>query len=338
MRHWLALLAALVLAACDSAGPRPALLDSRSPPGLAPRFLAPQGWAWGAIQAPGEPELRYGVTAPSGSARLAHVLILPDTDEPAEVWFETAADLSRAGYVVWTLEWESFGGSGRRLPPYDMIHSDTAMAGPLAITALITQVIGPTPGRPLVLMASGDSAAAALTALELGAPADAVIFSAPDRVSAQSLKPWEHVAVRVGLARLPSPDWRPWSRAASALQRPAGADAWRGQLIHNWRLANPDLRQSGVSLGWRAVQGEARRSQGPQGPAARLVLTDRVQSVAVIADCQDEQGCRRVLQPGLGSAPHLAADDVRQAWLGEVIAFLDQQVPSPGGAGAPPIE
>ena len=54
----LALLTAL--GACDVAGERDALADSRPPPGIAPRFLPPDGWAWGVAQPDAMPQVRVG--------------------------------------------------------------------------------------------------------------------------------------------------------------------------------------------------------------------------------------------------------------------------------------
>ncbi|MDP1643012.1 MAG: hypothetical protein Q8L59_12590 [Phenylobacterium sp.] len=329
MRPWLALLAALVLTACDSGGPRPALLDSRSPPGLAPRFLPPEGWAWGAIQPPSGPELRYGVATPVATARRAQVLILPDSDEPAEVWFETVAGLTKAGYVVWTLEWAGFGGSGRLLPPYDMVHSGPAGSAPSAVDALIAQIIRPNPDRPLTLMASGDAAAVALgTLVVLDTPVSSVILTAPDLSQGPPLRPWEQLAVRAGLGRLPSPDWRPWSRSVSEAATSPGADPWRGRVAHGWRLANPDLRQSGESLAWRAWQAQPHDDHASairNRPA--LVLSENTRGLASADACRAELDCRAVIQPQHGTAPHLAPDAVRGAWLGAVTTFLDAQVP-----------
>lgn len=338
MRPWLALLAALVLTACDSGGPRPALLDSRSPPGLAPRFLPPEGWAWGAIQPPGGPELRYGVATPVATARRAQVLILPDSDEPAEVWFETVAGLTKAGYVVWTLEWAGFGGSGRLLPPYDMVHSGPAGSAPSAVDALIAQIIRPNPDRPLTLMASGDAAAVALGTLVVpDTPVSSVILTAPDLSQGPPLRPWEQLAVRAGLGRLPSPDWRPWSRSVSEAATSPGADPWRGRVAHGWRLANPDLRQSGESLAWRAWQAQPHDDHASairNRPA--LVLSENTRGLASADACRAELDCRAVIQPQHGTAPHLAPDAVRGAWLGAVTTFLDAQVPPAGPAADQP--
>ena len=337
MRPWLALLAALVLTACDSGAPRPALLDSRPPPGLSPRFLAPEGWAWGAIQTPGGPELRYGVASPVGTARRAQVLILPDSDEPAEVWFETVRGLTQAGYVVWTLEWAGFGGSGRLLPPYDMTHPGPAGSTPAAVDALIVQIIRPNPDRPLTLLASGDAAAVALATLVVDTPVSSVILSAPDLSQGSPMRPWEQLAVRAGLGRLPSPDWRPWSRSASEAAAPPGADPWRGRVAHGWRLANPDLRQSGESLAWRAWQARPHDAGASAiGNRPALVLSEDAWAPGSAEACCAELDCRAVIQPQLGAAPHLAPDAVRGPWLGEVTTFLDAQVPPAAPVADPP--
>lgn len=318
------------------------MLDSHPPPGIAPRFLGPPGFAWGAIQPQGSVELRYGVSAPEGAGRRGQVLILPDPDEPAEVWFETASALNQAGHVVWLLEWGAYGGSGRQFPPYDMVHAETATAGPQVIAALIAHVIAPAPDAPMVLIASGHSATNALKAAQLGAPATAVILSAPQWATPRPPRPWERAALRVGLGRLPFPDWRPWSRAESERVVPVDADPWRGRLIHSWRLANPDLRQSGVSLGWRVLMTQSQWTGLPDTPAVvrLLVLSDRPDGAGSPGHCQSQNGCRLVVQPDLGRSPHLATDPVRDVWLAEIMAFLGERpaVRRPIPPDASPIE
>ncbi len=352
MRLWPAPAIALFLVlsgltACDAPGARPALLDSRPPPGIAPGFLAPPGFAWGAIRPSGAAELRYGVSAPDGSGRRGQVLILPDPDEPAEVWFETARALNQAGFVVWLFEWGAFGGSGRTLAPFDMVHAADAAAGPQAVAALVAHVIAPDPERPLTIMSSGDSASVAVQALQLGAPAVAVIFSAPQSGEARSLETWERLALRVGLGRLPAPEWRPWSRAESARAAPMGSDPWRGRLTHSWQLANPDLRQGGVSLGWRAIGAETRWTGLPEALVVNrvLVLTDTPRGAGPAGRCQSQTGCRLVVQSDLGPSPHLAKAPVREPWLLEILAFLGGRSPETlpsfvddASSEAPPID
>ncbi|MDZ4052415.1 MAG: hypothetical protein U1E24_04005, partial [Phenylobacterium sp.] len=279
------------------------------------------------------PELRYGVATPVATARRAQVLILPDSDEPAEVWFETVRGLTQAGYVVWTLEWAGFGGSGRLLPPYDMTHPGPAGSTPAAVDALIAQIIRPNPDRPLTLVA----AAAPEATLVVDPPVSYVILSAPDLSQGSPLRPCEQLAVRAGLGRLPSPDWRPWSRSASEAAAPPGADPWRGRVAHGWRLANPDLRQSGESLAWRAWQARPHDAGASAiGNRPALVLSEDAWAPGSAEACRAELGCRAVIQPQLGAAPHLAPDAVRGPWLGEVTTFLDAQVPPAAPVADPP--
>ena len=103
---------ALLLTACGQGGGREPFTDSRTPPGLASRFLAPEGWAWGLAQAEGFPAQRYGVSSPS-TGPVAHIVVLPGYGESAEAWFETARDFNARGYTVWVLEGAGQGGSGR---------------------------------------------------------------------------------------------------------------------------------------------------------------------------------------------------------------------------------
>ena len=140
------ILSLLVTAACGQ-GDRAAFVESAPPPGLAERFHPPQAWAWGEIQVGDAPVQRYGVASASGVAK-AQVLILPDYGESAETWFETARDLSGAGYVVWVLEGVGQGGSGRltcRRDLGELASFDTDVA---AARAMIDLVIRPHRAAP----------------------------------------------------------------------------------------------------------------------------------------------------------------------------------------------
>ncbi|MDO8901004.1 MAG: hypothetical protein Q7V15_06585 [Phenylobacterium sp.] len=254
------------------------------------------------------------------------MLILPDSGEPAEAWFETITELSSAGYVVWTLEWEAFGGSGRRVGPHDMAHAESPSAGARAIAALTTQVIRPETDRPLILLGSGDSAATVVMALQAGAPAAAAILSAPTWGEVRPSGTWEGLALRLRLGRLPSPEWRPWSREESEQNLEDMNDPWRGRVTHGWRLANPDLRQSGLSLGWRAMQGQARQMalEAPGRSTRMLILTTPADQTASVL-CQGLWECERVTEPATAAAPHLAADPTRRPWVEQIAAFIAKQ-------------
>lgn len=99
--------------------------------------------------------VRYGVSSPPVVPR-GSVLILPDRDEPAEVWFETANDLLSRGLTVWVLE----SAAGRGPGALD--------AGKGAISRMVEAVIRAKPDKPLVLVAHGLGATLALRAIGQG--------------------------------------------------------------------------------------------------------------------------------------------------------------------------
>lgn len=312
MRRLPLLLALLALAACDAGGPRDALMDSRNPPGLAPRFLPPPGWAWGVVQPQGLPQVRYGVSAPVGRRALAQVVIVPSMATPAEVWFETARQLNSAGYAVWALERPGLGGSGRYVRPYDLVHSPGVATEAQVITSVLRAVVRPAGDGPIILLAAGDAAPAARLAAAAGAPVDALVLSAPVQPAART-PPIARWANRLGFGALPSSDWRPWSREDAGA---TGTDPWRSQTASAWMLANPDLRLSGASLGWRARHGSAHAMP----PLPVLVLGEP----AAICD-----QCTSLDLPGSSAEPQLDRDPIRNRWLAAVTDFLGEQVADP---------
>ena len=77
--RFLILVVFLALAACHREAKAP-FFDTRTPPSIAPRFFPPEGWAWGTVQAPGAPAVRYGVAAPTGVPK-ASVVIAAGAEE-----------------------------------------------------------------------------------------------------------------------------------------------------------------------------------------------------------------------------------------------------------------
>ena len=250
----LALLTAL--GACDVAGERAALADSRPPPGIAPRFLPPDGWAWGVAQPDAMPQVRYGVSAPPGRRAEAHLV------------------------------------------PHDLAHSPSAEAEALALNAVLTRIVAPAAESPLVLLASADAAPAALLASRDGAPVADIIVSGrmPPQPSA-SAPPW---ALRLGLGRLPSADWRPWTREHRPI--PEG-DPWRTKAAAAWPLANPDLRIGGRSI--------SVRTRAATTSAANLGRTP----LGLASDNGTCPPCEHLTIRGAGPSPHLDPDETRVAWL-----------------------
>ena len=324
MRRPCLALAALLLTACSPGEEREALEDSRPPPSLAERFQAPDGWAWGRLAPPEGPQLRYGVAAPAGQAARGDVLILPAYGEPAEVWFETSRDLMAAGWRVWTLERAGQGGAGRFLQPHDLGHSRGFDADAEAVRALIGQVIRPG-GDDVVLLGAGDGAIVALLAVQAGADVDRLVLSAPAFTPLAEAKPWEASLGRIGLGRLPSLAWRPWSRDEPQAASPLGADPRRRALSHRWQIANPDLRLTGPSLGWRAAFELAREDAlSTPGAAAKptLILAPEPAGAETTAFCSRAPACEVVALPGPSQAPHLEQDSIRSLWFERLSSFL----------------
>lgn len=302
----LPLLLGLALAACGPQGGREALTDSRIPPGLAPRFMPPAGWAWGVLDSSGQPQIRYGVSGPDSRRPAAHVVIVPAAFEPAESWFETASDLNAAGYAVWTIERPGLGGSGRYVRPHDMAHSQGPGAEGAAIAAVIAAAIRPGDDLPIVILAAGDADEAALSAIAQGAPAAGLILSAPPAPPGRSDRV-VGLARRLGLGALPAGDWRPWSRQTQLV---AGGDPWRAATVGAWSLANPDLRLGGGSLAWRSREAPSGRTAPP---VPTLVLSVEGRACA---------GCTAQAVPGASEAPQLDRDEVRDPWRAAILAFV----------------
>ncbi len=327
MQRALILFAALVLAACDPGQGREAFTDSRPPPSLAPRFLAPEGWAWGVVQAEGQPQLRYGVSSPVGTGTRGHVLIVPAYGESAEVWFETARQLNAQGYAVWVMERAGQGGSGRYLSPHDLGHSDGFEAGTEAVRGLIAGVIRPAGDTPLVLLGAGDAALTVVLAAQAGAPADAMILSAPDLRPQPAPRRWESLASRVGLSRLPAPGWQAWSREAPD-DHAAGvaSDPWRGKVRHAWQTANPDLRLTGASLGWAAAQSRALSQAAAAPPLTMpLLILGRPEAMdAARTFCAAQASCQYVATSDAGRALHLGEESHRSLWFQAIIEFISK--------------
>lgn len=338
MRRPCLALAALALTACSPGEQREALEDSRSPPSLAERHQAPEGWAWGRLAPPEGPQVRYGVAAPAGQAARGDILILPAYGEPAEVWFETARDLLGQGWRVWSLERAGQGGAGRFLQPYDLGHSRGFAADAEAVRAMVGQVIRPA-GDDVVLLGAGDGAVVALLAVQSGAGVDRLILSAPALTPLADAQPWESMLGRIGLGRLPSLAWRPWSRSDPPGEPALSADPHRRALGHQWEIANPDLRLTGPSLGWRAAF-QRGRSDALSAPGAVatpvLILSPAPAGAEAQAFCRRAPACEITTLSGSGEAPHLEQESIRSLWFERLSSFLAEPGAEVGSMPAEP--
>jgi lysophospholipase len=325
------MLVLLLLAACGQ-GDRAAFIDTRPPPGLAERYYPPENWAWGALRLGDDgPTQRYGVAGTASVAR-ADVLILPDYGESAETWFETARDLTDAGFTVWVLEGVGQGGSERLTGRRDLGELKSFDPDVAAVRAMIDVVVRPQPRRPLVLLGQGAGAQVAARAVEDGAEPAALILSAP--LCKRGLAPGALVYLGLGSFRAPGGDaWR--REGPDDFAKGRTHDRWRGAVTQGWQVANPDLRMGGPSLDWQAAL--ARLQASAEAGAARLTAP------TLLIESDKPSGCLKPAVaelrtiPASGAAFELEDDSRRTPWLAAIEAFaraaaLRAQPPLPAHA------
>jgi lysophospholipase len=309
-----------VLAACsrDAGGP---LLDSRTPPSLGPRFFPPEGWGFGVLSLPGAPRIRYGAVAPDVPPR-ADVVILPAYGESAEVYYETARDLTARGYSVWVLEPVGQGGSERFPGPIDLGRSNGFGVDAAALAGLLAQVVRPGAGRPVVVAASGSSALIALLAAEHGrAPLDGLFLWDP------TLAPPADAAHAAEMTR-----WRLGGLRAdggSAWTRPTQSLSGRATLPAAWQLADPDLRMGGPAWEWIAAEAEAQGEALAPSRMQRLrapILVQAAQAARADRICAGVPRCQVLDAPPEPLPRHLAGDSVRGAWLTALSGFVEARI------------
>jgi lysophospholipase len=320
MARTLPLIALLgLLAACGRDGAREPFVDSQVPPGLAGRFYPPEGWAWGLVQAGDLPPQRYGVGSPPVVPR-ADVLVIPGTGESAEVWYETARDLVSRGATVWILDRAGQAGSGRFGGRRDIAHVPSFEAEAAGLRAMRETVILRRPERRFVILASADGAVPVLRTLQ-GAPmpVDHVVLSSPQLSRGETPTASARLAVGVGLGRLPAPGAVPWRRGGpDGVALGLTHDRRRGGVADLWRLANPDLRISGQSLGWRAAYGAASRlawEEATKVSAPVMMLLPGGDTAEAERLCRRLPRCEARKIAGARPAPHLETESVRGSWL-----------------------
>jgi lysophospholipase len=293
----------LALAGCNRETPKP-YPESRVPPMLAPRYFAPDGWAWGTVAAQGLAPVRYGVTGPSGAPR-AHVVIAAGPEENAEVYFETVRDLQAKGYVVWVLD-----------------AAPTPSAGAQALRVLIDQVVRPKSHEVLVLAAAQAAVVPILIEAETPGPRlDGIFLWSPILHD-----PFGDEARRqtgLGFGGFAASGQHDWTRPNYDL-------SGRATLVEAWRTANPDLRPGKRSWSWFAAQAEgAELASAPirlkSVGAPVLLVEGRAESRAENL-CAGIARCERRLISGAEPPLHLAPDDVRARWLDAFTGFVESAI------------
>lgn len=324
------LLAAALLLVTSCGGPdvRAPFAESRTPPGLAARFMAPEGWAWSFVQVGEAPVQRYGVAAPSGAPR-AQVLILTGYGESAEGWFETVRDLNARGTTVWVLERAGQGGSGRYAAPRDLGHVSSLEPDVGAVRAMVSVVIRPDGRLPFVVLAHDDAAVVALRAAETGMKSDGLILSTPRWPAASKAAKAPALLRALGVGAKAHPGWTPWRREGpDAFASELTHDRDRGRVQHAWQIANPDLRMAGPSVGWRAAFDQARRTAGERLGDVRAPVLLLLPGRSHAADrdlCKALPRCTSQVIPGARPALHLERDAERRVWLTDVARFVTER-------------
>jgi len=331
----LAALLFLTLAGCGEGGSRAPFAESRTPPSIALRFYAPDGWTWGYVRIGDGLVQRYGVSAPPVGPR-ATVVILTGYGEPAEKWFETVRRLNATGYTAWVLEPQGQGGSERATPWRDLGHADSFETDAATLRALVKVVIRPTGETPLVILGHADGALVALRAVETGLPTDGLILSSPAftlntlpqlPTDPRQTSLW---ASRLKLGWLTAPGTQGWRRdGPDGVATGRTSDRLRGAVQRAWQTANPDLRIGAPSLGWMAAfydaadraQSDASRVRPPvlllRGGQDRIAPPARAtRACAAIAACQS------VSFPTGRHELHMESDAVREPWLTQIEAFV----------------
>ncbi|MDB5439310.1 MAG: lysophospholipase [Caulobacteraceae bacterium] len=320
MSRRLALVFCLLALGCTRSEGRSALIDSRIPPALSPRFYPPPGWTFGLIRAGKAPAQRYGVSAPVGLAPRGQVLILTDYGESAEAWYETIRQLNGQGWTVWLLERLAQGGSARYSDRRDLGHAVSLDPDIAAVSGMIHQVIRPTDG--VVIVGQGEGALVGLRASQRGVPVRGMVLTSP----LLAIPPETHLHARLrffGLGGLRADRNSAWMRdGPDAAQRGLTHDRTRGGVEKAWQQVNPDLRMGGPSLSRVAAVRVAVTGLRPAGLKPPALMLEDDEAGAEL--CRHMTQCEHRRLDG-GPAFYLETDSRRQTWLEAVERFLSDR-------------
>ncbi|WGM39583.1 alpha/beta hydrolase [Caulobacter sp. NIBR1757] len=317
MYRALLLCLALLLSACGQDGGREPFTESRAPPVISPRFLPPEGWAWGLVKAGDYPAQRYGVSSPS-TGPLAHIVILPGYGESAEAWFETAADFNARSYTVWVLEGAGQGGSGRFTGGRDVGHIPDMQPDMLGVKALVRAVI-PEDGKPVIVIGERSGAVVAVLAAREGFGGDAQVLLAPWKPAAPG--PHDGPFSKLGLGGIREPWAAGWVQGTPI----PSSDRNRAGIEQLWQKVNPDLRMGGPSLGGRLALAEGWDEAKAALPALKTPVLMIGAPATLAAACA--RTCRAELSPAGAKGPylHLESDSVRAAWMASVDGIVSRE-------------
>lgn len=322
MLRRLALVLCLMAWGCTRSDGRSALIDSRIPPALSPRFYPPPGWTFGLIRAGKAPAQRYGVSAPTGLAPRGQVLILTDYGESAEAWYETIRELNGGGWTVWTLERLAQGGSGRYADRRDLGHAVKLSPDIAAVSGLIRQVVRPKDG--VMVLAQGEGALIALRAASQGAAIRGMVLSSPTLAAPPETDLQRRLRF-LGLGGLRADRKSAWTRDGPDLsQLGLTHDRRRGGIELAWQQVNPDLRMGGPSLDRLAALRATLAALRPDVIKPPILMLERDQAGAEL--CKQMIQCEHRQLDG-GADFYLETDPLRRPWMEAVETFLARADP-----------
>ncbi|HEY0525331.1 MAG TPA: alpha/beta hydrolase [Stellaceae bacterium] len=312
-------------------------------PDLEPRFLEPDGFAWGRFQAGDGTSLRWGRLDAAAQAApaepRAHCVMVTGFKEYIEKYFETVSDLAARGLTVWCLDWRGQGGSDRpRIAPSRPRARDYDRdAGDLAAFAAAML----PPGALRVLIAHSMGGASALLCLKHHPHLfDAAVLSAPmlgvatGRVPEASARRIARATVRCGLGALFVPGGRRWRfdpEIGPARSRTSN-DPARCRVHQAWCAARPELRIDDATYAWLdAALGVTGRLADPDllgGIRTPILIASAGRDVLVRTDAQRRAAallpnCTLVDLPEAKHEPFHEVDAVRDRWLAAIDRFLN---------------
>ena len=218
---------------------------------------------------------------------------------------------------MWVLDAAGQGGSERFPGPVDLGRSNGFGVDAAALAGLLTQVVRPSAGRPVVVAASGSSALTALLAAEHGrTPLDGLFLWDP------ALAPPAHAAHAAVMTR-----WRLGGLRADGGSGVDPADA--GPERSGDPARGLAARRPGPAHG-RAGLGVDRRRDGSAARGARPrrrkglrtpILVQAAQAARADRLCAGVPRCQVLEAPREPLPRHLAADAVRDAWLAALVGL-----------------
>ncbi len=294
--------------------------------------------------------LRSGRWDPAGRQVRGSVVLLGGRKEFLEKYAETAADLARRGFTVFSFDWRGQGLSGRRLPERLKGYVQDYRHYEQDLVEFFQNFVQPEAARPVFILAHSMGAHVALRFLHRTPQTvdKAVLVSPMLDIDTKPFPRW----VVAGLARLgrligAEEALVPGSGGRTNVDRPfegntLTADPRRFAVEKNAVALNPDLALGGVTFAWLSATlasiAHIRRAGYLERIHTPLLMVaaadDRVVSVAAQRRaCRRLPDCRLVVIPGARHEILMETDAIRSQFWRAFDEFIVHplRVPDTGG-------